>query len=130
LQQILLVALAGALGTLSRYGLCTLSQRLSFSGFPYMTLIINFTGSLLIGFIMQIGLNTDIIPPSLRVIMTIGFLGAFTTFSTFSYETVALLQNSAWGPGLMNIAANVGLGLFATVLGMLAGRLVPVVLKI
>ena len=123
MKDVLFVALAGALGTLSRYGLSGAAQKINGTSFPYGTLVINVLGCLLIGFIMQIGLNTDIIPRSLRVIMTLGFLGAFTTFSTFSYETVTLLQDGAWLQACLNIAANVGLGLIAVLLGMFAGRI-------
>jgi fluoride exporter len=123
LRDILFLALAGALGALSRYGLSGLSQRILGTGFPYGTLIINVLGSLLIGYIMQLGLNSDIIPRSLRVIITIGFLGAFTTFSTFSYETVKFLEEGSWFLSIINIVANVGLSILATLLGMFFGRI-------
>lgn len=123
MRDILFIALAGALGALSRYGLSGLSQRIAGTGFPYGTLFINITGSLLIGYIMQVALNSDIIPNSLRVIITIGFLGAFTTFSTFSYETVKFLEEGYWLLSAVNIVANVGLSILATLLGMLLGRI-------
>jgi fluoride exporter len=124
LSQIIFLAIAGALGALSRYGLSGLIQRLSGAGFPYGTLVVNVLGSLVIGFVMQIGLNTDIIPRTLRVTITIGFLGAFTTFSTFSYETVGYLQNSAWLLASLNVISNLGLCLLSTVIGMALGRIV------
>jgi fluoride exporter len=121
--EILFLALAGALGTLSRYGLSGLTQRLTGAGFPFGTLTVNFLGSLIIGFIMQIGLNTDIIPRTLRLVITLGFLGAFTTFSTFSYETVRYLEDGAWLMASMNILANLVLCIGATFLGMMIGKL-------
>ncbi len=123
MQNILFIALAGALGALCRYGLSGAVQRVAGGGFPFGTLLVNILGSALIGFIMQIGLSTDIIPRSLRIIVTIGFLGAFTTFSTFSYETVKFLEDGAWMPGILNIIANIGLCLLSTLLGMLLGRI-------
>jgi fluoride exporter len=124
LSQIVFLAIAGALGALSRYGLSGLIQRLSGAGFPYGTLVVNVLGSLVIGFVMQIGLNTDIIPRMLRVTITIGFLGAFTTFSTFSYETVGYLQDGAWLLASLNIISNLGLCLLSTISGMALGRIV------
>jgi CrcB protein len=79
-------------------------------------------GCLAIGFIMQIGLNSDLIPRTLRVTITVGFLGAFTTFSTFSYETVSYLQDGAWLLASLNVVSNLGLCLISTVIGMALGR--------
>jgi len=124
LTDVIYIGIAGALGALSRYGLGGLVQKLTGAGFPLGTLAINVLGSALIGFIMQVGLTTDIIPRPARVAVTIGFLGAFTTFSTFSYETVTYLQDGNWLSGIINIAANVGLCLLATILGMSAARAV------
>ena len=122
-MQLLYISIAGVLGTLSRYGLSGLTQRLTGAGFPYGTLLVNVLGSLAIGFIMQLGLSTDIIPRSLRIAATIGFMGAFTTFSTFSFETVSYLQDGAWLLGGINIVTNLVLCLGATFLGMALGRL-------
>ncbi len=124
MKDILFLALAGSLGALSRYGLSGATQRLSGAGFPFGTLLVNVLGCLMIGFIMQVGLNTDIIPRSLRTIITIGFLGAFTTFSTFSYETVSFMQDGAWLQASLNILANLILCIGATIIGMACGRLV------
>lgn len=123
MKDIIFLALAGSLGALSRYGLSGLTQRLSGAGFPLGTLLVNVLGCLIIGFIMQLGLSTDIIPRSLRIIVTVGFLGAFTTFSTFSFETVSYLQDGAWLQASLNIAANLILCIGATILGMTFGKL-------
>ncbi len=124
MTNLFFIAVAGGMGTLGRYGLGGLAQRLLGIGFPYGTLLVNVLGSLLIGFIMQIGLNTDVIPRSMRVLLTVGFLGGFTTFSSFSWETVGYIQAGAWVLAGLNIAANLGLSLVATILGMALGRLV------
>jgi CrcB protein len=123
MRIILVLAVAGALGTLSRYGLGGLAQRLMGVGFPYGTLVINILGCLAIGYVMQIALNTDIIPVTVRVAVTIGFLGAFTTFSTFSYETLRFFEEGELISAMLNIAMNVGLGLAATLLGTVLGRI-------
>ena len=72
---------------------------------------------------MQIALTTDLIPPNIRIIITIGFLGSFTTFSTFSYETMKLLEDGALIAASMNVMSNVGLGLIGTFCGLLLGKI-------
>jgi len=123
MRQIIFLAVAGALGALSRYALGGLVQRMTGVIFPYGTLVINVLGCLVIGYIMQLALTTDVISPNLRLIVTIGFLGAFTTFSTFSYETMKLMEDGAFVSAIINIASNVGLGLLATFLGLWLGRI-------
>lgn len=124
MRMFLFLALAGALGSLSRYGLSGVVQRVAGANFPYGTLVINVLGCVAIGFIMLIALNTDVIPSTMRSVVTIGFLGAFTTFSTFSYETVKFLEDGALVSATLNVAGNVVLGLGGTLLGMLLGRIV------
>jgi fluoride exporter len=123
LKEILCLAAAGALGAMSRYGLSGFIQKLTGAGFPFGTLIVNVLGCLVIGVIMQIGLNTDLIPRTLRLVVTVGFLGAFTTFSTFSYETVCYLRDGAWLQASLNISANLILCIVATLAGLALGKL-------
>ncbi len=123
MSEVVLLAVFGAFGTLSRYPLPLATYRTMGDAFPYGTLLVNVLGSLTFGFIMQVGLNTSFIPPSLRMAMTIGFLGAFTTFSTFSYETLKFLEDGAWGPAAFNIVANVALSIIAAVIGLALGRI-------
>ena len=120
-MQVLYLFIAGGLGALGRYGLSGLAQRIGDS-FPWGTLTVNLLGSLLLGFIMQLGLSTDIIPREVRVAATAGFLGAFTTFSTFSYETASYLKDGVWLTGVLNIVFNVVLCIAAALLGMLLAR--------
>jgi fluoride exporter len=122
-MQFVFLAIAGALGALSRYALGGVVQRMTGTGFPYGTLVVNGLGCLVIGFFMQLALTTSIISPNLRTIIAIGFLGSFTTFSTFSYETVKLLENGAFISGILNIAASVGLCLLATFCGILLAKI-------
>jgi len=117
MRIVLILAVAGALGTLSRYGLGGLAQKINGTGFPLGTLVINLCGCFLIGLLMQIALNTDLITPTTRTVLTIGFLGSFTTFSTFSFETVKLIEDAAWTPAILNIFFNVGVGIAATFFG-------------
>jgi CrcB protein len=123
MNQFIFLSVAGALGALSRYALGGVIQRATGTSFPYGTLVVNALGCLVIGYIMQIALTTNVISPSVRLVVTVGFLGAFTTFSTFSYETVKLLEDGVFVSAILNIALNVGVGLLATFLGILLGRI-------
>ena len=92
-MTILYIALGGIAGTLSRYGLEGWIQSRTPSGFPLGTLMVNLAGSLLLGFILRLATGATLITPDLRAGLTIGFCGAFTTMSTFSYESVTLLHD-------------------------------------
>ena len=120
-MQALYLFIAGGLGALSRWGLGGLAQRIG-DTFPWGTLTVNVLGSLVLGFIMQLGLSTDLIPQEMRIAATVGFLGAFTTFSTFSFETARYLEDGLWASGLLNIVLNVVLCIAAALLGMFLGR--------
>src|SRR2546428_13321500 len=97
-MTILYIALGGIAGTLSRYGLEGWIQTRMASSFPLGTLIVNLTGSFLIGFILRVATGTTLLSPDLRAGLTIGFCGAYTTMSTFSYERVNLLNGGEYRP--------------------------------
>ena len=118
----LYIAIAGALGALSRWGISLAGQAAFGSSFAWGTLIANVLGCFLLGFLMHVGLVSDKIPPSLRTAITVGFLGALTTFSTFSFETVKYLEDGSWMLAAGNIAANLIVGLTATIGGLALGR--------
>ena len=100
-MTILYIALGGIAGTLSRYGLEGWIQSRTATGFPLGTLTVNLSGSLLLGFILRVATGTTLISPDLRAGLTIGFCGAFTTMSTFSYESLRLLGDGEyWYAGL------------------------------
>jgi len=92
---ILYVAAGGVLGTLSRYFLQGWIQGRS-AGFPTGTLAINLAGSFVLGFVIRYATGTAVVSPELRAGLTIGFCGAFTTMSTFSYESMTLLRDGDW----------------------------------
>ena len=122
--QIILIAIAGACGALGRYGLSTLVSNVCGDKFAYGTLAANVIGCFLIGFVMHIALSTDIISEDMRMAVAVGFLGALTTFSTFSYETYKFIEDAAWMLAISNVAANVIFGLIATIIGLAAARLI------
>lgn len=123
MREVMLLAASGALGAVARWGLSQLTHRWLGTGFAWGTLAVNLLGCLLLGLVMQLSLGSIGWSRELRLLAGIGFLGAFTTFSTFGYETLAYLQEGAWRLAWLNIAANVILGLALVWLGMLLGRL-------
>lgn len=107
MNKILVIGLGGFLGAVARYYVSGLPYRWLGTSFPYGTLLVNFTGCLLIGALMSLGEERDVFSPELRLFIFIGVLGAFTTFSTFGYETLKLLQDSQFGYALWNAGGHV-----------------------
>jgi fluoride exporter len=112
---ILYIAIGGIAGTLSRYGLEGWIQSRTATGFPLGTLTVNLSGSFLLGFILRVATGTTLISPDLRAALTIGFCGAFTTMSTFSYESVALLTDGDYLRAALYMSATI-LGCVAAVM--------------
>lgn len=118
----LYIALGSALGGLSRYWLGGLIQRAHGGPFPLGTLVINVTGSLLIGFLLRYSLDSAAVSPEIRALLTIGFCGGYTTFSTFSWETVALIEDGDWRRAMLYVGASVLLSVMGTVAGVALAR--------
>ncbi len=116
MTTVLVVALGSGLGGAARYLLGLVLQRPG-TGFPVATFLINIAGSFLLGLVLRIGLDPAAISPTTRAFLTAGVCGGFTTFSTFSAETVALLEQGAWGRGLAYVAGSVVLSVAAAALG-------------
>lgn len=123
MARFLWICLGGALGTGARYLLSGWVLRMTGPGFPYGTLAVNVIGSFLLCLLMQIGLSTDAIPPTLRVVLATGVMGGFTTYSAFNYETLRILQEDAWLLGFVNMGAMLVSCLLAGYLGFVAGKL-------
>ena len=122
MQKLLLIGLAAALGALTRYSLSGFVQRYSGFTFPVGTLVVNLLGTFLFGFIWSLVEQRLVISVETRVVILSGFLGAFTTFSSFMFETSALVGDGQWGYALLNITAQIVLGMIAIFLGLAAGR--------
>jgi fluoride exporter len=118
-MRLLLLAIGAVLGAFSRYYLGT---RLNTAHFPYGTLLINVSGCLVIGFFGVLATERLAISPNLRVAIQIGFLGSYTTFSSFGYETWRMLDDGRLGAALVSFAATNGLGFAAVALGAVAAR--------
>ena len=122
MQEFMLITVGAALGANVRYWLATwLAERYG-ATFPWSTLLINVSGSLLIGLALTVLGQRMVADPTYRLLFVTGFLGAYTTFSTFSYETLALAQRGDYLHAALNAAGSVILGLLATFGGMLLGR--------
>ena len=117
----MLLIVFGTLGTLARYALQGLVQQRTDSTFPSGTLVVNLLGCFLLGGIAEYALTHLTIPPEWRIGITVGFFGAFTTFSTFSWESVRMLEDGEWTRGLLYIAASVLVGLAFMLAGMRLG---------
>jgi len=118
-MQVILVGLGGFFGAIARYGI---GRLLVGGSFPYATLLVNVVGSLLIGLAVIALAARSGDSSHIRLFLVVGFLGAFTTFSAFSLETLALIQQESWGRALVNVFANLLLCLVAVATGMFLGR--------
>ena len=119
----IIVFLGGGIGASARYLLSTIISRATNSSFPYGTFVVNIVGCLLIGLFMSMFEERFLINPSLRIFLTIGILGGFTTFSSFSYETITLLHEAQFFYAGLNILISVVTCLGATYIGMTIGKL-------
>lgn len=122
-QKILLLCLAGSLGTLARYGAAGLVQRLAGGSFPLGTFLVNVSGCLLFGLVFGLLEDRIGLAGEARFIVLTGFMGAYTTFSTYMFESVSLIQHGQWLWAGANIFGQIIGGVACTLAGMALGRL-------
>jgi CrcB protein len=113
LTRLVLIAVGAVLGALARYGLSGLVQRRLDSSFPGGTLVVNVVGCVVIGVILYLTEDRPMLRPEARLFLVVGVLGSFTTFSAFGYETFEMLRDGALRLALLNVLAQVVLGLGA-----------------
>jgi fluoride exporter len=118
----LIISLGAILGANARYWLGGWAAERFGTTFPYGTLIINLTGSLALGFFITLVTDRFLVDPRWRLLIAIGFLGAYTTFSTYTYESVNMLLNGQVWLGLVNLFGSSILGALAVTAGILLGR--------
>ena len=122
--KLLLLALAGALGTLARYGAAGIVQRIHGTSFPWGTLAVNLTGCFLAGLIWTLSESRWPLSGETRTVILVGFMGAFTTFSAFILESGELLRSAEWMQALANLTMQNVLGFAALFVGIALARAV------
>ncbi len=122
LSRMLLIGLAGALGTLARYGLGGFIERVAGGNLPWGTLFVNMLGCFLFGIVITLADERFVISPDHRVIVLGGFMGAFTTFSTFIFDTGGFVREAQWLLATGNVLVQTVVGLVFLFVGLMAGR--------
>ena len=125
MSEIIAIAVGGALGALSRFWATNLANLLFGTDFPYGILIVNVAGSFAIGIVFILLVERSLLPTFWGAGLMVGFLGAFTTFSTFSLQALGLLESGRMFAAAIYIAGSVIVCILAVALGMLIARLIP-----
>jgi fluoride exporter len=122
MERVLLVGFGGAIGSVLRYFTSLLAAAWFGADFPYGTLIVNLSGAFIIGLIQQLGTESLVLPDNVRIFVTTGMMGGLTTYSTFSYETVRLIESNAWHHAWINVIVTTTICLVLCFLGIATGR--------
>jgi fluoride exporter len=122
MRTIVAIGIAGALGALARYGIGGLIVGRGARAFPWETFVVNVTGSFMLGFAFTVMTEQLTTAPWLRTAVAVGFVGAYTTFSTLAYETYRLLEDGALALAATNVFGSAAAGLVAVYLGVVSGR--------
>jgi CrcB protein len=123
--ELVLVGVGGFFGAIARRVVDLWVSDRAQSAFPFGTLVINLTGSFVLGLLFAWATERDVLPAGIRGPVMIGFLGAYTTFSTWMLESWRLVEDGAWQLAAINLVGSVGLGLVAVVAGLALGRALP-----
>ena len=121
-HKMLWLAVAGACGSIARYSLAGFVQNYSRSAFPWGTLIVNVAGCFAFGLVWALSQDRMAISPEIRTIVIVGFLGSFTTFSAFLFETEQMLEHAEWFFAVLNVLGELTTGFAAYFLGTWIGR--------
>ena len=121
LVNVLAVAAGGSLGAVARLGVATLCARLFGTAFPIGTFVINISGSFALGYFLAVITDRTIVSDATRLAIAVGFIGSYTTFSTYMFESDALARDGAWIKAAANLIGSVIVGLLAVRVGMWAG---------
>jgi CrcB protein len=124
-MELVLVGIGGFFGAIARRVVDVSVSDRAQSVFPFGTLAVNLSGSFLLGLLFAWATERDVLPADIRAPVMIGFVGAYTTFSTWMLESWRLVEDGAWQLAVVNIAGSIGLGLIALVAGLAVGRSVP-----
>ena len=121
-MTLVLIAIGGAAGTVARYAVQMWTAEITGGRWPYGTLLVNVSGSFLLGVIFALVADRALVPEALRLPLMVGFLGAYTTFSTLILESWQLVEEGSIVPALVNIIGSSIVGLIAVVAGLALGR--------
>jgi len=121
-MPLILIGLGGFAGAISRYLVDGFVSERTAGAFPWGTLVVNLTGSFVLGVLFAMTTERAILPADIRGPVMIGFIGAYTTFSTYMLESWGLLESGSWAPALANLGGSVVLGLVAVAAGLTLGR--------
>ena len=122
MTRLLLIACAGALGTATRYLVGLYAARVLGAGFPLGTLAVNLAGCLLMAAVSHVALSTELVPPTLRLTLTTGFMGGLTTYSSFNQEATQFLRDRAWQQAIVYFGVTVGGCFLAGLAGLALAR--------
>lgn len=123
MERFFLISLAAMLGANLRYWVGDWAAQRWGTAFPFCTLLINLSGSFLLGLLMTLATERYMIDPRWRTLFAVGFLGSYTTFSTYTLESMNLINQGQWGAGLLNLLGSAVLGGGMALLGIYLGRL-------
>lgn len=123
-MPLLLIGIGGFAGSISRYVVDGFVADRTAGGFPWGTLAVNVSGSFLLGLLFAMTAERALLPAEIRGPLMIGFIGAYTTFSTYMLESWRLIESGAWAPALANLGGSIVLGLIAVFAGLTLGRAV------
>jgi CrcB protein len=123
--DLVLVGVGGFFGAIARRVVDLWVSERADSAFPFGTLVVNLTGAFVLGLLFAWATERDVLPAEIRAPVMIGFIGAYTTFSTWMLESWRLVEGGAWQLAALNIAGSVALGLVAVVAGLAVGRALP-----
>ena len=121
-MPLLLIGLGGFAGAIARYAVDGAISDRTGGAFPWGTLVINATGSFVLGFLFALTAERAVLPAEIRGPLMIGFLGAYTTFSTWMLESWGLIESGSYGAAIANIGGSIVVGLVAVSAGLLIGR--------
>ncbi|MDR5682871.1 MAG: fluoride efflux transporter CrcB [Armatimonadota bacterium] len=121
-MRIVLVVVGGAIGALLRYAVEGWFAGRTGISFPYGTLVVNVTGSFALGLLSVFTIERLLLSPEARLFVGVGLLGAYTTFSTWQYESWRLIESGSWPLAVVNLGGSLVLGFAALVVGVLIGR--------
>ncbi len=121
-MPLILIGLGGFAGALSRYVVDGFVSERTGGGFPWGTLVVNASGSFLLGLLFAMTTERAVFPAEIRGPLMIGFIGAYTTFSTYMLESWGLVESGSWGPAIANLGGSMLIGLAAVAAGLVIGR--------